>query len=291
MEINSNQLLRILPLRYKLRSAGLKFPGFSGAAWHGGLGMMLAQQSPTAFRCLYQTNQESRLYALLPTMESTVPVRELFELRITLFGPGVDHALAVTQAIAELGRIGMRPGGHYEMVEAIMIGPEGEMSFMSAQAGFIAMPQAFAVNEYLTVENTLNDACRIRFVTPLRIKDGNDLLRHAPGYVQVLRRIFGRLDQIAHVAQEAPPFAKSQRDELCDEAERVVIKEANISLQGIERRSARSGQQMQFNGLVGTVDYAGEMKYTLPWFRLASITQLGGKTAFGFGGLEVSSQV
>lgn len=291
MEINSNHLLRMLPLRFVLRSVGLKFFGFSGASWHGGLGMILAQQSPTAFRCLFQTNQEARLYALMPAMESSFQVGEQFELRITLFGSGVDHALAVTQAIIELGQIGMRPGGRYEMLEAIVIGPDGEMPFMSAQAGFLAMPQAFVVNEYLKAAYPLNVASRIRFVTPLRIKDGNDLLRHVPGYAQLLRRIFSRLDQLAHVAQEEPPFAKTLREELYAEAERVVIKDANISLHGIERRSARSGQQMQFNGLVGTVDYAGEMRYTLPWFRIASITQLGGKTAFGFGGLEVTSLI
>jgi hypothetical protein len=105
--------------------------------------MILAQQSPTAFRSLYQTNQESRLYALLPTMESSVPIGGLLELRVTLFGAGVDHALAVTQAIAELGRVGMRPGGYYEMTEARIIHPDEEITFMSEKAGFLSVPRAY----------------------------------------------------------------------------------------------------------------------------------------------------
>ena len=281
--------LRILPLRFILRSAGLKFPDFSGSVWHGGLGMMLAQNSPTAFRHLYQTDPESRLYSLLPSMSLQIPDGERFELRITLFGHGVDHALAVTQAIAELGRVGMRPGGHYEMIEAGTITPEQITPFLTEQEGFLAIPNACAAYGYLTPEPQQLDQCRIQFVTPLRIKEGNDLLRGVPRYAQVLQRIFGRLDQLAHAVGEATPLAKNLRAELFSEAERIEIKASNITVHGMERRSARSGQQMQFNGVIGTVDYAGEMKQTLSWFNLAKITQLGGKTAFGFGGLEIEA--
>lgn len=279
--------LRILPLCFVLRSLGIKFPDFSGSVWHGGLGMVLAQQSPTAFRCLYQTQSESRLYALLPPMESSFPIGKEFELRVTLFGPGVDHALAVTQAIAELGRLGMRPGGHYEMIAAKIIRPDAETIFMSEQQGFIAVPHALNAEDYLLSGSQATNACHVRFVTPLRIKEGNDLLRHSPSYSQVLRRIFSRIDQLAHVADEMPPFDKSARGIVYGEAERVVIKASKISSYSMERRSARSHQQMQFNGLLGAIDYVGEMQLTLPWLRLGSITQLGGKTAFGFGGLEI----
>ncbi len=286
-KVTSKKSLRILPLCFVLRSHGIKFPDFSGSVWHGGLGMVLAQQSSTAFRCLYQTNSESRLYALLPPMQSVFQNGEEFELRLTLFGEGIEHALAVTQAIVELGRIGMRPGGHYEMIEAKVVTPENATCYMSAQQGFITLPQSFFVPDYLVNETQVTNACQVRLITPLRIKDGNDLLRNTPSYSQILRRIFSRIDQLAHVAEETAPLDKSLREELFDEAERVVIKASDIYSYGVERRSARSSQQMQINGLVGTIDYVGAMQRTLPWLRLAGITQLGGKTAFGFGGLQV----
>ncbi len=286
-DISEIRPLRILPLRFILRSEGMNFPEFSGGAWHGGLGMILAQHSPEAFRRLYQTNPESRLYALLPPTVNHVPANQQFELRITLFGHGVELALAVTQAIAELGRVGIRPGGRYELIKASMIGPESEADFLSAQDGFIAVPQIFAAGEYLIAAPNNPEGCRIQFVTPLRIKEGNDLLRTAPSYTQLLRRIFSRIDQLAYVADEAPPLAKTLRNELYDEAQRVEIKASAIVERGFERRSARSGQQMQFVGFTGSVDYVGAMQATLPWFTLACFAQVGGKTAFGFGGLEI----
>lgn len=277
--VSSNLMpLRILPLQFVLRSSGLNFPEFSGGIWHGGLGMVLAKQSPEAFRRLFQTQPESRLYALRPPIQHKSPEGEQLELRITLFGHGVDHALAVTQAIADLGRIGLRPGGRYELIEARIIAPTAERVYLSEQDGFLAVPCAFAAPEYLAVQPGRSDGCRIHFMTPLRIKEGNNLLRTAPNCTQLLRRIFGRIDQLAHVAAEATPLAKDLREALYDEAGRVEIKAFTLNVGDFKRRSARSGQQMQFDGISGSVDYAGLMQYTLPWLRLACITQLGGKT-------------
>jgi len=39
--------------------------------------------------------------------------------------------------------------------------------------------------------------------------------------------------------------------------------------------------------LTGQVDYQGDMRRSLPWLRLAELIQVGGKTAFGFGGIEI----
>lgn len=289
MELVSDQLppLRILPLRFTLRSAGLNFPGFSGGFWHGGLGMMLSKHSPHAFQKLYQTEPESRLYALLAPMKKQVAVGELFEMRITLFGHGTDHALAVTQAIAELGKTGLRPGGHYELVEASVIEPKCETKFISEQEGFLAVPNAISAEEYLLAESFQVDQCKIQFTTPLRIKEGNELCRRAPDFGQLLRRIFSRLDQIAHVSEAMPPIRKSLRASLFEQAKSIEIESSNVSPFGIERRSARSGERMQIDGLLGAVNYAGNMNDILPWLRLAGIAQLGGKTAFGFGGIEI----
>ena len=283
--------LRILPLCFTLRSSGMRFPDFSGSVWHGGLGNMLAKHAPAAFACLYQTDPESRLYALLPDMCTLMPAGELFELRVTLFGKGTEHALAVTQAIAELGRAGMRPGGHYELLQARSLMPECDVVYLSARRGFIELPQAIAATAFLAEHYTSQNACRIKMVTPLRVKEGGEFMQHAPDYAQLLRRIFSRLDQLAHVAQEATPLAKPLREKVYAEAEQISISHSALQRYRLERRSARSAQQMQFSGLLGTVDYVGVMQHSLPWFRLASITQLGGKTAFGFGGLKIQSGI
>jgi hypothetical protein len=283
--------LRIVPIRFVLRSLGLDFPAFSGSAWHGGLGMVLSRHAPAAFRRLYQTDSASRLYAIHPDPKLHSPVGEYFELNVTLFGTGVDHALAITQAVTELGRVGLRPGGHFELHTASVISPQGEVVFLSEKAGFIALPPAFAVSDYLNATPEDIASCQIHFTTPLRIKEGNDVLCSAPRCDQLLHRIFSRLDQLAFIAEAAPPLPKDQRAELLAEAQDITLTHTHLSPKVLERRSARSGQQMKLEGFVGTVEYAGDMRRVLPWLKLAQLTQVGGKTAFGFGGLAVISPV
>lgn len=289
--MNDGQLkpLRILPLRFTLRSEGLNFPEFSGSVWRGGLGMVLAKHSPLAFEQLYRTSTESRLYALLPPMHKHIAAGEHFELRLTLFGQGTEYALAITQAIVQLGKEGLRPGGHYELLEAAVIEPQNETTYLSGKQGFLAIPRIHTLSEYHLPDFQPITSCRVHFTTPLHIKEGNDLLRAAPSYAQLLRRTFSRIDQLAHAAGEMTPIAKNFRAELYQQAEQVETKLSKIAPHSLRRRSARSGQQMQFGGIIGSVDYAGEIKTTLPWLKLASITQLGGKTAFGFGGMEIQN--
>lgn len=251
--------------------------------------MTLAQHSPHAFRRLYQTRPESRLYALLPPIAERITAGSPFELQLTLFGHGVDHALAVTQAIADLGRVGLRPGGYFELVSASTLTPQGKIAFVSGTEGFLELPRPYRVMDYLQQPPQKCDACHVHFRTPLRIKNGNDLLRIAPTAAQLIKRIFSRIDQLSYAAGEVTPLSKEQRGEIHQAADEVRMTKAEIELHGITRRSGRSGQQMQFNGLVGNVDYTGELASVLPWLRLAQLTQVGGKTAFGFGGLEINA--
>lgn len=283
---NTLQPLRILPLRFLLRSQGLNFPEFSGSVWHGGLGMILAKQSPHAFSRLYQAESESRLYAFHPPMNNRIEEGELFEFQLTLFGDGVDCALAVMQAIAELGKVGLRPGGYYEMQTTSYLTPDSEQLLFSHEQGFIALPQAIKVAHWLNIDGRVINRCEVSFVTPLRIKEGNELLRTAPSYGQLIRRILGRVDQLAHATESATPLPKIERTALYAEAEAVQMESARIAPIAIQRRSARSGQSMQSEGFVGSVVYRGEMCISSHWLRLASLIQVGGKTAFGFGGLQ-----
>lgn len=284
-------MLRILPLRFVLRSQGIRFPAFSGSIWHGGLGNMLAVRAPEAFRILYQTEQDARLYSILPTREENLPAGAEFELRVTLFGPGVDCALAVTQAVMELGRTGLRPGGNYDLIRAEGMGIGQNVPYMTDVDGFIGLPCAWSVSEIIALQPPQASAVNVHFITPARIKFGNDLLRQAPTMEQLIRRILGRLDQIGFSANETVPLEKIYRSEIFEEAQKIVLSHAQIEPMQLQRRSARSLQQMQFEGFIGATAYTGCIDKTLPWLHLASLIQIGGKTAFGFGGISIETQL
>ena len=281
--------LHLLQLQFTLRSGGIRFPAFPGAAWHGGLGMMLERLHPQAFQALYSVTPESRLYAIKPAHAAAIPEGESFYLRVSLFGSATQYALAIGEAIAALGQVGLRPGGSYQIAAAHYLATTDWQAFFSEEGGLHNQPQAYPLADFLNVMPSGAHKLTLHFTTPLRIKEGNDLVRVAPRYEQLIKRTLGRLDQLAFSAGDSLLYSKESRASLLDEATAVCLASAHLESDSIERCSARSKQRMQFDGLLGEVEYAGEMSATLPIILAASLVQVGGKTAFGFGGIEIGN--
>ena len=212
----------IAPLRLTLRSAGMAFAGFSGSLWHGGLGMMLERRFLPVFDLLYGGDTETRLYALLPPSESNLPEGSSFDLRLTLFGPATRHILACTQAIAELGDAGVGSAGGFRLETAAVMSPDGDRPYFTAAEGLLVPPADHDLRDYLAAPPAARRV-RLRLTTPLRLKEGNDLLRTAPRYEQVIHRLFGRLDQIAHALGVTPPLVKAGRSPLLEEGRAVRL--------------------------------------------------------------------
>jgi CRISPR/Cas system endoribonuclease Cas6 (RAMP superfamily) len=186
-----------------------------------------------------------------------------------------------------LGHQGLRPGGRYELLRAEVITPTGPVLLADASHGLLRQPKPSAAHDYLDATSRPVTRCTLRFATPLRIKEGNHFVTNTPSYAQLLHRTLGRVEQLAYAAGESSPLTREARTSLLAEAQRVEVSKTCLSNIQIQRRSARTLQQMQFSGLTGTVEYRGTMALTLPWLKLATLTQVGGKTAFGFGVIDI----
>ena len=275
----------IAPLRLSLRSAGMTFPAFSGSLWRGGLGMTLERRFRPAFDLLYGGSGDTRLYALLPP-QGHQPADSSCELRLSLFGPATRHILACTQAIAELGERGIRSAGHYRLEAAAVITPAGDVRFFDAADGLIAPPRPVDLRDYVTAPSGAR-CMGVNLRTPMRLKEGNKLLESPPEFSQLIHRLLGRLQQLAHVAGMPCPLPKQEHPPIVLEASRVVRIGANLSEDGLSRRSGRTGQRMTFEGLHGSLRYHGDFSQTLPWLMAGRWLHLGGKSTFGFGAYDI----
>lgn len=279
--------LTLLTLQFVIRSQGMIFAGFPGAAWHGGLGMMLQRLHPQVFSTLYSVAPESRLYALFPQHDERIEHNETALLRITLFGEATKHALAVCEAISALGQVGMRPGGKFDVQEVHSLTVAGWQAVYRESEGLLAPPQAQSLVDLIAIALPQAQHLRLDLCTPLRIKDGNQLLRTPPSFSQFIRRMLGRLEQLAFATDSETPIIKSRRDAILAEAAQVSLSASAPRTAGLERRSARSGQRMVFDGMEGELQYTGQMTASLPLVLAATLVQVGGKTAFGFGAMEI----
>ncbi|MCS6785411.1 MAG: CRISPR system precrRNA processing endoribonuclease RAMP protein Cas6 [Thiobacillaceae bacterium] len=271
--------LELLPLRLRLRSQGLIFPQFPGPVWRSGLGKALAAVDPAAFSTLFQGEGDLPPYALLPDGRSRLPAGSTCELRITLFGRAVAHAPAVVQAMALLSRSGIDPAGRFVIEAVELLRPGGVLHYSGQTAG-----DTFAA--WLAPTAPAMRVLAVDFITPLRIKGDNRLRLNAPSFAELMQRLLGRLERLTRAyGQDGGALPRA---ELLPVADAVHLLDANTQWLRLSRRSARSAEQMHFGGLVGRAWYHGPFGPCLPWLAAGRLLQLGGKTAFGFGGYDLT---
>jgi hypothetical protein len=289
--------MNALVLRLTLVSGGMGLPAFAGSVWHGGLGAVLHEESPHAFNTLYQVGEEARLYSLVPPAGGTWPARQRRQLQVSLFGPASSCALAVMQALLRLGAVGLRPGGRFEVeaIESLALDGQGTPQLLyTARGGLLAVPtsvelEAAWVRALAQQLRSPPVGLEMHLLSPLRIKEQNKDLRVAPSCGQLLRRVLSRAEQLAHASGIELPWLREGRAEWLAQASTVALAQADVAWQMLERRSARSGQNMSFGGLQGSLTYAGVPPAVAAWLLLAQGLQVGGKTAFGFGGVAVAA--
>jgi hypothetical protein len=285
----------VLVMRFTLRSRGMELPGFAGSIWHGGLGCQLNRVAPTAFARLYQVSDEARLYSLVAPEGGHWPAGQDRVLQLSLFGPACSHAMAVVQAVAELGEVGLRPGGRFAVEAIDTIAPDGQdhKAVYSKTSGLSGLPLACDLTEAWANARKhqlpqLADV-RLQLLSPLRIKEHNTDVRHAPTCVQLLRRALSRVEQLAYACKTDLDWVRDGRTLWLSQAAAIAPpNDAPMEWAQLERRSARSSQSMFFGGLVGELHYTQVTPDVRAWLQMIHGLQVGGKTAFGFGGAQVS---
>lgn len=284
--MSSEPSIPLVSLRLQLASGGLRFPAFSGSIWHGGFGKTLARRFPEVFHLLYVGQAETRLHSLRPAPGQDFPSGSRLTLELSLFGRAGEHVCACTQAIAQLGENGIDPAGHYRLTHAAVQTPSGDIEYFTATDGFTRPPPTTDFRDWLPARRA-PPAIELTLLTPLRIKEGGELVRQAPGYAQLLHRLIGRLEQLAHVTGSRAPLAADERAQLLAAAQHVRLTDAALRWSEIARRSARTNSRMRFGGLLGRLRFVGELNPTLPWLLAGRHVQIGGKTAFGFGAYRI----
>jgi hypothetical protein len=273
--------LRLLPLRLRFKSLNLSLKGFSGPLWRSGFGVALDRNFPGVFHLLYAPQARlGRLYALHPPTTPILP-GESFVLGLNLFGPATEHALACTQALARLGDLGLgEPRGHFVLEQAWVDGCE--TAFLDRTRGLSGWPTPMPAAQWLEREAP-GERVRIKLLTPLCIKDGNQVVMNAPSFGRLAARLRGRLNQLCEAAGESCPLPQELMERQRLSAEAISLECHELDDKEIKRRSARSGERMKFTGITGSLVYRGDLAPFSGLLALGEVLQVGGRTAFGFG--------
>ncbi|MEI9814364.1 MAG: CRISPR system precrRNA processing endoribonuclease RAMP protein Cas6 [Acidobacteriota bacterium] len=127
----------------------------------------------------------------------------------------------------------------------------------------------------------------VEFLTPTELKSEGAVVLQ-PEFSVLLARLRDRISNLRGLYQGGAleiDFGTLRR-----EAEKIRIVRSNLRQVQAERLSSRTGQRHPLGGLVGDVEYAGELSSFLPFLRAGQWTGVGRQTVWGKGVLKVRGE-
>jgi hypothetical protein len=276
----------LLPLKFRLSSTNLRLARFSGPLWRSALGAVLQRHFPGAFAVMFGKGERAApLHALAAPVGHVAPGQE-FELRLTLFGALTEHAIACAQTVMQMGEMGIGEArGRFSALDA-RVADGGSAPFLSTD-GLGDWPKALSADAWLSRRAENVNGLTLRLLSPLRVKDKNEVLTGPFSFAQWMHRLHGRIAQVAEAAGSAMPVSEDRIAAQLEAAKDVAL--VGHALERVEQKrcSARSGQRMLWEGIVGELEFRGPVAPFAGVLALAKTLQVGGKTAFGLGHFDV----
>ena len=129
-------------------------------------------------------------------------------------------------------------------------------------------------------------AAMVRLVTPTELKSGGEVLESLP-FRALFARARDRVYTLAALYSDPLIGLDADIKALAWRAAAVETVSSRLRWVSAQRRSSRTGQVHPLGGLVGEVQYAGELTEFMPVLRAAWWTGIGRQTVWGKGVLEV----
>ncbi len=285
-------------IRFKAGSFGLSLPDYAGGVLRGGFGLALRRVSQAAWNDLFGNDREDSLFvpymlvppiAVAPADSHKYGAGDTFEFELRLFGTAIAHHAACIQALELLGKLGLgRERGRFALLGASHIRPEEPEPFKLAAPTWMTPNQLHVsgmASDWLRPCSTPVESVQINLETPLRLKHEGHLLGQAPDFSVLWRRLYARIA----LAAGSPVIETRQRQTMNEIAASIRCLSTQVHWQDWTRYSARQKSEMLFGGLLGTLQYRGDLSPFLPWLSLGSVLGLGGKTTFGLGCYRMQS--
>ena len=124
----------------------------------------------------------------------------------------------------------------------------------------------------------------IKICTPLRIRHGGRLVKKI-SFQTLIRNITNRIMELTE--RYGGWIDQEEADRLLVLAEKVSTVHEEIKVERMERYSNRTNGKMDFSGLIGTIEYEGDLTPFVPWMYAAQKLHIGRNTTFGMGKIQV----
>lgn len=263
-------------------------PAFLGSTIRGIIGQALYADK-VAYTYLYNNHELDKSgkdivnpYVIVPPINNKTSYRIGEELCIDfiLLGNAAQYAPSLILALQNAQKFRLGALRYSFMVKKITHGIDQRLIW---QDGFF---NKIAMQSIILPYRALSDVKRvtISLKTPLRIRR-NGALIESVDFPTIIRNITNRICEIAKRYGGWIDEMEVQR--LLILASDVSIIQNQLEMKDIKRYSNRLGQKMDFSGLLGNVQFEGNITPFVPWLYAAQILHIGRNTTFGMGKIEV----
>lgn len=289
MEIQSAFFLKYLPMKISLVSIeNAKLPLFLGSTLRGAIGQAL-RTNTTAFNYLYNNRifNEYRQDIVNPYIIVPPPIDKTLyhagdELNfyIILFGKAVEYTQELVDSLQNIQTIGLGVQRNPFKLKKIIHSIDQRVIWKNGLFNKIATRSA--VLPYLVLPYTKQLTLQIH--TPLRIRRNGSLLKTFD-FPTIIRNITNRIEAIT--SRYGGWVDQTEIDRIKLLASDVSILQDCLEMKDMQRYSNRLKEKMDFGGLIGSIQFEGNLTPFVPWLYAAQILHVGRNTTFGMGEIEV----
>lgn len=284
--------LKYLPLKISLISSErAELPPYLGSTLRGAIGQSLYRTDRETYDYLYRNGTKNdeqqdivKPYIIIPpefhSDKYIVDRGEELVFGFILLGDAVKYASSLVMALQNIGCCGLGTQRYPFSLRRIVNCEERRILWRGN-------------TYYKTGENATRIPCHrlpgvtgaeIELRTPLRIRRGGQLLTEIQ-FQTLIRNITSRM--IALTERYGGWVDQEAADRLIMLAGEVRKVREDLSVFHLERYSNRVKEKMDFSGLMGSLEYEGELTPFVPWLSAAQILHIGRNTTFGMGKIEV----
>ncbi|MBI5326725.1 MAG: CRISPR system precrRNA processing endoribonuclease RAMP protein Cas6 [Deltaproteobacteria bacterium] len=212
---------------------------------------------------------------------------ETLLFNLLLIGRATEYLPYFIYTFDELGKLGIGKGrGKYELLEVKHLMTDGryEPIYSSNDRTLKGSCNILTASDIMRAKKENIKTLRLNFLTPLRIISDGDLVVDFK-FHHLIRSLLRRVSTLSY-------FHCGKRLELdfkglIERAEKIETVSSELKWYDWERYSARQDVRMKMGGLIGKIDFKGNMEEFMPLIRLGEFIHAGKGTSFGLGKYEI----
>lgn len=265
-----------------------QLPPYLGSTLRGVIGHAL-KQDKDAYDYLYRNYVLSDYkrdilnpYMIIPPLQkqSSYPKGSELEFDLILLGDAQQYTVSVIKALNKIENLGLGALRNPFVLKKVL---HKQYQRIIWQDGYL---NSNAIKNEELPYLSLSDVKRVvlQIHTPLRIRRKGKLLEMLD-FPTIFRNITSRMEELT--SRYGGWVNEEEIARLMNFSQNIAVVREELRLEELKRYSNRQEKTIDLSGLMGSIEFEGELTKFVPWLYAIQILHIGRNTTFGMGNITV----